>query len=68
MAWVVDPGKFAHELWAWHHTPGIADHHDAYRSELYGLIGGIYTINQICNTHQITRGYIVLACDGIRVL
>ena len=40
----------------------------AYRGELSGLYGGILLVKCVCDYRQITRGHILIGCDGLGAL
>ena len=54
VSWDIDIQHTVHKLWTWKHVPGTVLNQDLYRSKLSGLLGGIFTINKICDVYQIT--------------
>lgn len=49
-------------------APGGPPDMSAYRAEFTGIFCAIWTINQICMTHDISVGNICLGCDGLSAL
>ena len=68
-AWVITPNHTGGKLQVWYHTLVTENGKDPYRSELSGLLGGIYTIYNICESYQISTGhFIILACDELSAI
>eukprot|EP00957_Ditylum_brightwellii_P162039 12337175-Ditylum_brightwellii.AAC.1 len=49
-------------------TPGFLETQDPYRAELSGLFMTIAIVNDICKYHQINKGEITIACDGLSAI
>jgi len=49
-------------------TPGPIKDGDSYRCELAGIIGGVLLVIFICETHAVTSGKVLVACDNISTL
>jgi hypothetical protein len=49
-------------------VPGYGDDQSAYRSELCGLMGIMYTLRELCAHHHIKTGAITVACDGLSAI
>ena len=49
-------------------VPGYGDDQSAYRSELCGLLGIMYTLRELCHHHNITSGSVTVACDGLSAI
>jgi hypothetical protein len=47
---------------------GYESHQCSFRSEATGILSVILTVNAICRYHSITKGSIILGCDGESVL
>ena len=49
-------------------TSGGAEIQNAYRSELFGILGILTSIKKLCNEFNITRGRLSIYCDGESVV
>jgi ribonuclease HI len=63
-AWIIETEDQQHKVIGCHEVPGHHSFQCSYRSEFFGILGAIMTINRICKEHQIHEGSITLKCDG----
>ena len=47
---------------------GYGEDQSAYRSELCGLLGIMYSLRELCHHHHIQSGSITVACDGLSAI
>ena len=54
-----------HSILATSTVPGNPNDHNAYRSELTGILHGVLIIQNITTKYHIVEGEITAACDGL---
>ena len=52
-------------IYAAHATPGNAEDHCAFRSELSGILGTLFLCQGLCQIHAIISGSILVGCDNL---
>ncbi len=50
------------------YTPGSTTDQSAYRSELFGLWGILFTVLRFTKDNDIAQGAVIIACDGLSAL
>jgi len=67
-AWTIEGHTKAHRIKGAGLTPGHDTDQSAYRSELFGLWGILYSLKQFTTQHNIISGHVRIACDGLSAL
>jgi hypothetical protein len=62
--WVIEGSQIGNQIRGRHETPGSALSQCSHRSEMWGMLGLIMTINDLCQTHHILHGTVTAKCDG----
>jgi hypothetical protein len=63
-AWVIEGNNPNDYILGSYETPGARESQCSHRSETFGLLGTILTVNAICTSNNITEGSITAKCDG----
>ena len=64
-AWVIGNEALHRTLTGAAPSVGPASCQSAYRGELAGLYGGLFTLKALCDYKNITSGRIIIGCDGL---
>ncbi len=67
-AWTIEGSSAAHRIKGAGQTPGGDSDQSAYRSELFGLWGILFSLKRFTEEYAITEGQILIACDGLSAL
>jgi hypothetical protein len=62
--WIVEGTREGNQIRGQQETPGSAASQCSHRSEMWGMVGIILTVNAICKEYNITRGAVTAKCDG----
>jgi hypothetical protein len=62
--WIIEGSVEGNQLRGQQETPGSRDSQCSHRSEMWGILGAVMTINDLCRNHNITQGAITAKCDG----
>ena len=62
--WIIEGNVEGNQLKGMHETPGTKESQCSHRSEMWGILGIVMTVNSFCHTHNITQGSITAKCDG----
>jgi len=67
-AWTIESSTSAHRIRGAGQMPGGSRDQSAYRSELFGLWGILYSLKRFLDEHQVQAGHVKIACDGLTAL
>jgi len=67
-AWTIKAETSENQIVCTGYTPGVERDQSAYRSELFGLWGILYTVKKFTTDMGITNGAMTIACDGLSAL
>ena len=62
--WIIEGDNEGNQLIGQYETPGSRNSQCSHRSEMWGILGLIMTVNAFCARHNITQGSITAKCDG----
>jgi hypothetical protein len=62
--WIIEGNEIGNQIRGHQETPGPANSQCSHRSEMWGILGLVMTINAICKEHNITEGTVTAKCDG----
>ena len=62
--WVIEGNIEGNQIRGQHETPGSRESQCSHRSEMWGMLGIIMSVNSICSSHDITNGSATAKCDG----
>ena len=62
--WIIEGSIEGNQLRGQHEAPGAKESQCSHRSEMWGMLGIIMTVNEFCERHNIMQGTITAKCDG----
>jgi hypothetical protein len=62
--WIIEGENVGNQIRGRHETPGSAGSQCSHRSEMWGVLGLIMSVNSLCQLHGIQHGSILAKCDG----
>ena len=62
--WIVEGNIVGNQIRGQQETPGSEISQCSHRSEMWGMLGLVMTINEFCKAHNITEGTVTAKCDG----
>jgi hypothetical protein len=62
--WIVEGNEIGNQIRGQQETPGPKNCQCSHRSEMWGILGLVMTVNSLCQTYQITEGTVTAKCDG----
>ena len=62
--WIVEGSTQGNQIRGHYESPGAESSQCSHRSEMWGVLGIVMSVNSLCQTHNITHGTITAKCDG----
>jgi hypothetical protein len=62
--WIIEGSSDMHQIRGQHKTPGSKSSQCSHRSEMWGMLGIVMTVNEFCTRNSITQGTMTAKCDG----
>ena len=62
--WIIEGSTQGNQIRGQYETPGSESSQCSHRSEMWGVLGIIMSVNSFCDTYNITEGTITAQCDG----